>query len=192
MLSGCSVVTGGALGLWQWGRQRLGGSLALCPPLEEAGGLAQPPPPHTPPQMFAILLLLLTPRQVEPALWGLIKPSQLLPNTDNMMHGRVGRELGWGEGHAPQNPSPDEWGPSLGTRKLGLPEVLTGQVQGRPAAAPPPHIHSRISVPENGNPRGQRETLQRGQNPGQPWELSCQPWGSPRGLSTCVGVCVHA
>lgn len=48
---------------------------APSPALEEAGG------PTAPPLMFAVLLLLLILHQVEPALWGLIKLSQLLLNT---------------------------------------------------------------------------------------------------------------
>lgn len=67
-----SVVTACISGLSQRERQRLA---APSPALEEAGG--RPPPPL----MFAVFLLLLILHQVEPALWGLIKLSQLLQNT---------------------------------------------------------------------------------------------------------------
>lgn len=48
-------------------------------PVPTTGRSSRPQP--TPPLMFAVLLLLLIPHQVEPALWGLIKLSQLLLNT---------------------------------------------------------------------------------------------------------------
>lgn len=44
-------------------------------------------PKLPPPLMFAVLLLLLILHQVEPALWGLIKLSQLLPNTGTQSSG---------------------------------------------------------------------------------------------------------
>lgn len=66
---------------------------APSPALEEAGGLT------TPPLMFAVLLLLLILHQVEPALWGLIRLSQLLLNTGMQgSSGRVSLELCGGEG----------------------------------------------------------------------------------------------
>lgn len=51
-----------------------------------------------PPLMFAVLLLLIL-HQVEPALWGLIKLSQLLLSTGmQSCSGRVSLELWSGEG----------------------------------------------------------------------------------------------
>lgn len=72
------------------------------PTSEEAGGPSLPPP-----LMFAVLLLLLIPHQVEPALWGLIKLSQLLLNTGMQCVAESAWSSGVG-GLGPQNPR-DRW-----------------------------------------------------------------------------------
>lgn len=59
-------------------------------------------PQPTPPPMFAVLLLLLIPHQVEPALWGLIKLSQLLLNTGMQCVAESARSSGVGRAGATQ------------------------------------------------------------------------------------------
>lgn len=103
------------------------------PTLEEAGGPSLPPP-----LMFAVLLLLLIPHQVEPALWGLIKLSQLLLNTGM----RCVAESAWssrrGRAGATESQAKMGYGRSSGSRELGLPGGLRGEVQACSIAAFPP------------------------------------------------------
>lgn len=77
---------------------------------------ARPPPPL----MFAVLLLLLILHQVEPALWGLIKLSQLLLNTGMQSVA----ESAWSRGEGREGWGHSIPGLSLRGRKLGLPRGL--------------------------------------------------------------------
>lgn len=123
------------------------------PVLEEAGC------PTTPPLMFAVLLLLLILHQVEPALWGLIKLSQLLLNTgkQSVAESAWSCEVGWAGAAASLGWS--EGGLRMRGRELGL---AGGLWAGPRMLPPPPLCIERSQLPGELRPscphKGQRET----------------------------------
>lgn len=92
--------------------------------------------------MFAGLLLLLIPHQVEPALWGLIKLSQLLLNTGMHCVAESAWSSGRGRAGAAESQAKMEYGQSSGSRKLGLPRGLRGEVQACSMLFMSKHVHA--------------------------------------------------